>query len=142
MIADLCAELKNYFVLPNGKHFGTFTVSGGILAPLDFLQSGQYFRIVGSVFNDGVWQYPAVGLTDEVFDGAVWAMAVPKDFEEFASDCDDVQKKIDAFIAKETGFSAESYPNGYSYSNASSLPASIQTELSLINKRKARFRKL
>ena len=47
--------------------------------PLDFLQDGQYFRILGSVYNDGVYQYPAV-LTDEVFEGQIWAMRVPPAF--------------------------------------------------------------
>jgi hypothetical protein len=77
MLTELCAELRNYFEVPNGRHFGKFTISGGSIEPLDFLQEGQYFRIVGSVFNDGVYQYTAASLTDEVFDGAVWAMAVP-----------------------------------------------------------------
>ena len=71
MLTELLAEIRNYFEVPNGRHFGTFTISGGSIAPLDFLQEGQYFRIVGSVFNDGVYQYPAASLTDEVFEGAV-----------------------------------------------------------------------
>ena len=72
MLTEICAELRNYFEVPNGRHFGKFTISGGSIAPLDFLQEGQYFRIIGSVFNDGVHQYPASDLTDEVFNGAVW----------------------------------------------------------------------
>jgi hypothetical protein len=41
------------------------------------LQSGRYFRIIGSHFNDGVHQYPATGLVDETFDGSIWVMSVP-----------------------------------------------------------------
>ena len=37
MLTELCAELRNYFEVPNGRHFGTFTISGGSIAPLDFL---------------------------------------------------------------------------------------------------------
>lgn len=77
MLTELCAELRNYFEVPNGRHFGTFVISGGSIEPLDFLQDGQYFRVVGSVFNDGVHKYPANDLTNEVFNGAVWSMAVP-----------------------------------------------------------------
>ena len=77
MLTEICAEIRNYFEVPNGKHFGTFTIGGGSIEPLDFLQDGQYFRIVGSVFNDGVHKYPREKLTDEVFNGAVWSMAVP-----------------------------------------------------------------
>lgn len=142
MLTDLCAELKNYFEVPNGRHFGTFTVSGGVLAPLDFLKHGQYFRIVGSVFNDGVWQYPAVGLTDETFDGAVWAMAVPRTVVELSNDIDAIKEQIDRIAQQETGFSSESYPNGYSYSKPSSLPYSIQHEIGRLNIRKAVWRKL
>lgn len=142
MLTDLCAELKNYFEVPNGRHFGTFTVSGGVLAPLDFLNHGQYFRIVGSLFNDGVWQYPAVGLTDETFDGAVWAMAVPRAVVELSNDIDAIKEQIDRIAQKETGFTSESYPNGYSYSKPSSLPYSIQHEIGRLNIRKAVWRKL
>lgn len=78
ILTELCAELRNWFVVPNGVHIQTYTISGGSIAPLDFLQEGQYFRIIGSVFNDGVHQYPASDLTDEVFNGAVWSMAVPQ----------------------------------------------------------------
>ena len=72
MLTEICAELRNWFVVPDGVHIGTYTISGGSIAPLDFLQEGQYFRIIGSVFNDGVHQYPASDLTDETFHGAVY----------------------------------------------------------------------
>ena len=65
MLTAICAELRNWFVVPNGVHIQAYTISGGSIAPLDFLQEGQYFRIIGSVFNDGVYQYPAADLTDE-----------------------------------------------------------------------------
>ena len=77
ILTEICAELRNWFVVPDGVHVQTYTISGGSITPLDFLQEGQYFRIIGSVFNDGVHQYPAADLTDEVFHGAVWAMALP-----------------------------------------------------------------
>lgn len=92
MLTELCAELRNYFEVPNGRHFGKFEISGGSIAPLDFLQEGQYFRIVGSVFNDGVYQYPATSLTDEVFDGAVWAMAVPPTLIALSAEIEEYNK--------------------------------------------------
>ena len=78
MLAELCAELKNYFLRDKNSdiHCGEYTISDGSI-DLAFLLDGQYFRIVGSVLNDGVYRYPACGLTDEEFSGAVWAMAVP-----------------------------------------------------------------
>ena len=38
MLTEICAEIRNYFEVPNGRHFGTFTISGGSIAPLDFFR--------------------------------------------------------------------------------------------------------
>ena len=114
MLTELCAELRNYFEVPNGRHFGTFTISGGSIAPLDFLQEGQHFRIVGSVFNDGVYQYPATSLTDEVFEGAVWAMAVPPTLIALAAE---IKAYKDSDAGKPSPFTSESF-GGYAYTKA------------------------
>ena len=114
MLTEICAELRNYFEVPNGRHFGTFTISGGSIAPLDFLQEGQYFRIVGSVFNDGVYQYPATSLTDEVFEGAVWAMRLPPAVIALAAE---IKAYNDSDAGKPSPFTSESFC-GYSYTKA------------------------
>ena len=114
MITELCAELRNWFVVPDGVHIGTYTISGGSIAPLDFLQEGQHFRIVGSVFNDGVYQYPATSLTDEVFEGAVWAMAVPPTLIALSAE---IEAYNDSDAGKASPFTAESF-GGYSYTKA------------------------
>ena len=114
MLTEICAEIRNYFEVPNGRHFGTFTISGGSIAPLDFLQEGQHFRIVGSVFNDGVYQYPATSLTDEVFEGAVWAMAVPPTLIALATE---IKAYNDSDAGKASPYTSESF-GGYSYTKA------------------------
>lgn len=114
MLAEICAELRNYFEVPNGRHFGTFTISGGSIAQLDFLQEGQYFRIIGSVFNDGVHQYPASDLTDETFHGAVWSMAVPPSVIDLAAE---IEEYNNSDAGKPSPFTAESF-GGYSYTKA------------------------
>ena len=114
MLTEICAEIRNYFEVPNGRHFGTFTISGGSIAPLDFLQEGQYFRIVGSVFNDGVYQYPASDLTDEVFEGAVWAMALPPSIIALAAE---IKTYNDSDAGKASPYTSESF-GGYSYTKA------------------------
>ena len=114
MLTEICAELRNYFEVPNGRHFGKFEISGGSIAPLDFLQEGQYFRIVGSVFNDGVYQYPAASLTDEVFEGAVWAMAVPPTLIALSAE---IEEYNESNAGKDSPFTAESF-GGYSYTKA------------------------
>ena len=114
MLTEICAELRNYFEVPNGRHFGTFEISGGNIAPLDFLQEGQYFRIVGSVFNDGVYQYPAASLTDEVFEGAVWAMAVPPTLIALSAE---IEAYNESDAGKVSPYTSESF-GGYSYTKA------------------------
>lgn len=85
MLEQILRHLNNYFVVKNGVHKGTYSVSSGTL-DLDFIQNGQYFRIVGSVFNDGVYKYPAEKMVDETFEGEIWAMAVPKAVENLATE--------------------------------------------------------
>lgn len=113
MLTELCAELRNYFVVK--IHEGTFTINGGKIAPLEFIQENQYFRIVGSVFNDGVYQYTAdLVLTDEIFSGAVWSMAVPPSVIDLAAE---IKKYNESDEAKPSAYTSESF-GGYSYSKA------------------------
>ena len=114
MLTELCAELRNYFV--KEIHSGTFTVDDGGIESLSFLQEDQYFRIVGSVFNDGVWQYNADGMTNmkaETFKGAVWAMAVPPAVIALNTEIDDWCEANAVTLA--SPFVSESF-GGYSYS--------------------------
>ena len=115
MLDELCAEIRNYFVQSeNDKHAGTYTINGGTFSPpLDFLKAGQYFRVVGSALNDGVYKNDGCGvLTDEEFDGAVWAMSVPPAVVDLA---DRIKAYTDSDAAKPTPFVSESF-GGYSYS--------------------------
>ena len=119
-LTNLCAEIRNYF--ETEKRFGTFTISDGSISPSNFLQSGQYYRIVGSVFNDGVHRHPAHDLTNETFDGAVWAMAVPSAVVELLHKIDDFEK---AEANSPTAYISESF-GGYGYTKATDengLPA-------------------
>ena len=113
MLTELCAELRNYFVV--SIHEGIFTINGGKIAPLDFIQENQYFRIVGSVFNDGVYQYTAdLVLTDEIFSGSVWSMAVPPSVIDLA---EEIKKYNESDEAKPSAYQSESF-GGYSYTKA------------------------
>lgn len=112
MLEQVLQHLNNWFLTADGVHTGTFSVQGGQLA-LPFLQEGQYFRVVGSVFNDGLHQYPAAGLTNETFDGAVWALAVPKAVLDLADEIAAWQEKN----GNPGPFASESF-GGYTYSRA------------------------
>ena len=120
MLEKMCAECRNYFV--KTIRFGTFKIEDGAIEPLDFLQEGQYFRIVGSVLNDGVYQYQTSELTDEVFDGAIWAMSVPPSFIALASDIKTWQDKD----GKPSAYTSESF-GGYSYTKATNAKGQVAT---------------
>ena len=109
MLEAVLTHLNNWFA--REMYAGTFTVTGGRLALPD-LEEGQYFRIVGSVFNDGLHQYPATDLANEAFTGAVWALAVPKSVVTMA-------EEIKAWAAKNQpgAYTSESF-GGYSYTRS------------------------
>ena len=138
MLTEICAELRNWFVVPNGVHIQTYTISGGSIAPLDFLQDGQYFRIIGSVFNDGVHQYPASDLTDEVFNGAVWSMAVPPAVIDLAAEIEEYNKS-DA--GKASPYISENF-GGYGYTKATGSNGKVLTWKSVFADALNRYRKL
>lgn len=117
MLTELCQELRNWF--DKERHYGTFTIEDGNIVA-DFLLPGQYFRIVGSVFSDGVYQYPAEDLQDETFSGAVWALAIPKEVVQLAEEISAWRTKYEAADSQAMSpFMSESF-GGYSYSKGAS----------------------
>ena len=120
---EVCKYLKNWFDRNQKKHIGVIKISGGELENTYDLKSGQYYRIVGSVLNDGIYKHPFNTLNDEVFDGAIWEMAIP---QAFLSLCDDIEAWKAKFNSLDTQdgrqamspFNSESF-GGYSYSKSS-----------------------
>lgn len=129
-LTEICRELNNYFDLK--RVFGSFvivdstlTYEGGVMS--DYLQDGQYFRIVGSVFNDGVHVYSPNSIEslshDETFDGAVWAMAVPPDLIALSAEIDAWSEKYAGLDSQAMSpYNSESF-GGYSYSKSSGSSA-------------------
>ena len=117
MLEQVLMHLKNWFLVPGGIHEGTYTIEDGGIA-LPFLANGQYFRICGSVFNDGLHKYPASDLKAETFDGTVWALAVPQAVIELAAEIEAWQKKNGE--ASVSPYQSESF-GGYSYSKATDI---------------------
>lgn len=111
-VNDLCDNLRNYFVTK--KHKGSFKIENGKIR-LPFLLENQYFRIVGSVFNDGVYQYPCDTLTDEPFQGEIWAMGVPPALIALLPEINEWQEKYGGL--SDSPYFSESF-GGYSYSRA------------------------
>ena len=123
MLNDICLEVNNFFNRDQPILIGDFRISDGKITNTDFLnkiKENQYFRIVGSVFNDGVYQYSSdLTLQDEDFHGALWLMAVPKAFLDLASEIEAWQQKNGtADSVAMSPFQSESF-GGYSYSKSS-----------------------
>ena len=115
-LTELCQELRNWF--ERDKYFDTFTIeNGAIIVPDGSLQNGQFFRVIGSVFNDGVHKYGVDELTDEVFRGAIWAMAVPPAVIDLSERISEWETKYGDSVS--SPYSSESF-GGYSYTKANS----------------------
>lgn len=112
MLTELCRVLRNWFDVK--RIFGTFKVSNGTME-IDGAQSGQYVRICDSIFNDGVYEYPLSGLTDETFEGAVWLLAIPKEVVELSREIDAWNEKYAEVLL--SPYTSESFA-GYSYSKS------------------------
>lgn len=120
MLEQVLNHIHNRFEVD--EIHGTFTVADGTL-PL-FLQEGQYYWVEGSVFNDGLHQHPATGMTDETFKGTVTSMAVPRALVELSERIADWQRKHGE--AAEGPYQSESF-GGYSYSKKSGAGGSAGT---------------
>lgn len=114
MLETVLTHLKNWFLVDIYER--TFTIKDSALE-LPFLKKGQYYRICGSVFNDGLHKYGDSGdqLQDETFTGAVWALAIPKAVVELAVEIEAWQAKNGE--AAQSPYSSESF-GGYSYTKA------------------------
>lgn len=122
MLTEICAYLKNYFCFKGDRIIGDFSVVDGAVVPSFSISDGQYYRIVGSVFNDGVHKFGDAEdtLKDEgEFHGAVWLMRVPQDVIDLAQDIKNWQDKYGGIDgANMSPYSSESF-GGYSYTKAS-----------------------
>ncbi len=121
MLDAICGHIHNYFTKAEDIHRGSFEIEGGTIV-LPFLIEGQYFRIVGSALNDGVYRYPvdatdeAQALADETFTGEIWAMRPPRAFLKAAEEIAAWQEQYGAAMA--SPFSGENIIGVYSYTKA------------------------
>ena len=135
MIDAICAHLRNYFV--DKVHHGTFEIkNGGINLP--GIKDGQYIRIIGSVFNNGVYKYPCNGLTDESFTGEVWAMAVPPTLIALA---DQIKIYAESDSAQPSAYVSESF-GGYTYTRGTDENGAAVSWQKVFGSQLNRWRKL
>lgn len=143
MLEQVLTEIHNWFQV--GIYHGAYTIKDGSIA-LPFLQDGQYFRILGSVFNNGLYRYgPEMELLhDETFTGSIWALAIPREVERIAKERSEIEAKITDVTASfaDSAFTSESYA-GYSYSkDQTGQIAALTAQKAEITKRLNAYRKL
>jgi hypothetical protein len=88
-------------------------ISEGRLPASISIPEGAWYRIQGSLFNDGLHKHPADDLTDETFDGTITVCAIPRALllvvEDIAAWQDANGKVVDG------PYASESF-GGYTYS--------------------------
>ena len=124
ILTEICQELRNWFDRGLGKYDGVISVSEGALSiggGTPSLQNGQYYRLVGTVFNDGVHRWGDSDLADESpVEASLWEMRVPPDVVSLAEEIGEWQEKYGKVGSENMSpYSGESFA-GYSYSKASS----------------------
>ena len=147
MLTELCSELNNYFADNQPKFRKPFTIANGVIVNAESLglQVGQYYRIIDSVFNDGVHQYtgePDEELVNESFFGSVWLMAVPKEFLALSKEIEDWQTKYSEVSV--SPLASESLaPTSYSYSlNTGAGSGAVATWQNVFASKLTKWRKM
>lgn len=119
MLEAVLNSLNNWFDRDaRGRFFhaesGELSVEGGSLLGADgWLADGQWFRILGSAFNDGLHRHPANDLVDEEFCGCAYALHVPPavvELSERAAAWEEANGEASRGV-----YASESF-GGYSYS--------------------------
>ena len=135
MLEQIMLHIHNWFECSIVED--DYVIIDGVLE-LDFLQNGQYYRIVGSVFNDGLHKYgdETDTLESETFHGEIWALAPPKAFLSLATEigtwCEANQEALNSPYSSENVIGVYSYTlkSGSSGGgkNASDAPVSWQSQ--------------
>lgn len=116
LLEDVMTYCANFF--ERGGYKSNFTIANGTLSGVSFLQPGQYYRIVGSVFNDGLHQFgnDTDTLTDETFYGDIYPLAPTRAFLALAASIAAWRGKHEA--AARSPYTSEGF-GPYSYSKSS-----------------------
>ena len=143
-MTEVFQYLRNWFDRNQPKYYGQFQIEDGALVGDYKIATGQYYRIIGSALNDGVYKYGSEELLDETFDGAIWLMAVPVDVRNLITEISiwqDTYGGVDS--ANMSPYQSESF-GGYSYSKASGGTSSsaVPTWQSVFADRLGRYKKL
>ena len=136
---DVCMYLRNWFVNEKNSYSGKVKIENGALAESYGIKPNQYFRIMGSDFNDGVYQYPITALTDEEFTGTIWRMSVPPELVSLITEMNTWETKYGGMI--NSPYQSESKAD-YSYSLKQGQSGRNFSALDQFSGRLAKWRKI
>lgn len=138
MLEQILDYIHNYFV--HKEYNGVFTISDGRLeGDSDYFLNGQYFKIEGSILNDGLYEYPNYVLTDEEFEGKLLTLAIPPALLTTAQEIGEWVEKNSEII--NNPYNSESF-GGYAYSKTSSSSGGVFGWKDMFGKKLNRWRKI
>lgn len=119
MLEQVLYHLHNWFEYEQ-IDAGLCAISDGQLPASITIPEGAWYRIEGSMLNDGLHQHPAVDLMDETFDGTITVCAIPNALLMVVDEIGDWQEAYQAGLDKalRSPYSSESF-GGYTYSTKS-----------------------
>lgn len=113
MLETVLNHMHNWFQIKGAARAGTFIIVSGTM-PLDHVLDGQYYRIEGSVFNDGLHRRGDAEdkLVDETFVGRIIPLAIPKAVIKLAEEIKEWDKNNPASDKISESFDGYSYTRG------------------------------
>lgn len=127
LFEEICQHLRNWFCDYNSGdvYAGSFTITSGTISgqgktKTPPIESGMYYRIIGSYKTNGVYKAGTDTPADDTFNGQVWLLHPPAAFLALYADIKAWQEKNGgAESANMSPFTSESF-GGYSYSKSGS----------------------
>ena len=100
LITEIMKLIDKYFINYKQVEKGNFIIKDGIIDVTSPYIKGQYIRIIGSILNDGVYLVSddlltLAGAQDEVFNGMILGLSVPRDFIKLVDDIEKFEKSSD-----------------------------------------------
>ena len=118
MLTEICNEIKNWFSSDKDIMFGDFSIVDGHISPPIQMQNNQYYRIIGSLLNDGVHREDDYLMDEESFNGAIWLMKIPKEILVLNDEIEEWQAKYCGIDSPAMSpYNSESF-GGYSYTKS------------------------
>lgn len=114
MLEQVLWHIHNWFAYD--KLGVSCAISDGRLPASVSIPEGAWYRIEGSLLNDGLHRHPAEDLRDETFSGTITICAIPNALLDVVEEIEDWQEAYNAGRDKalESPYSSESF-DGYSY---------------------------